>query len=36
VNWIHLTHDRVQCFEHGTGLSGSIKGAELLDELSDY
>jgi hypothetical protein len=34
VNWMNLAQDRDQC-EHGNEPSGSIKGREFLDWLSD-
>jgi hypothetical protein len=38
TNWIQLVQDRVQwqAFVHGNEPSGSIKGGEFLDWLSDY
>jgi hypothetical protein len=39
VDWIQATRNRGQvvgCCEHGNEHSGSIKGEELVDQLSDY
>jgi len=38
VDWIHLAQDRNQwrgCCEHGKEPSGSLKGGEFVDWLSD-
>jgi hypothetical protein len=39
MNWIHLAKDRGLWWvlvTHGNEPSGSIKGGEFLDKLSDY
>jgi hypothetical protein len=39
VDWIHMAQDRAEwrvSSEHGNEPSGSMKGGELLDQLSDY
>jgi hypothetical protein len=40
MDWIHMAQDReepvVGSCEHGNEPSGSIKGGEFLDWMSDY
>jgi hypothetical protein len=35
MDWIPMAQDRDSC-EHNNGSSGSIKGGEFLDQLSEY